>query len=146
MQHSYHSGDYAILLSTGLSWYAALLLNFFSSLMAIIGFFVGVAVGTESAESNRWILTIAVGLFLYVALVDLVSSNPLLLLESAIGSEVISLSLSYTHTHTHSNSFSLTYTHTHTHTHSLSLSSSRLHSYQSLSIPRKKAANVSSMS
>ena len=71
---AYYSGDYAILLSTGLSWYAALLLNFFSSLTAFSGFFVGVAIGTESAESNRWILTIAVGLFLYVALVDLVSN------------------------------------------------------------------------
>ena len=70
-----NSGDYAILLSTGLSWYAALLLNFFSSLTAIIGFFVGVVIGTESAESNQWILMIAVGLFLYVALVDLVRNT-----------------------------------------------------------------------
>ena len=67
------SGDFAILLSTGLSWYFALLLNFLSSLTAIVGFFVGVTIGTESAESNSWILTAAVGLFLYVALVDLVS-------------------------------------------------------------------------
>ena len=66
------SGNYAILLSSGLSWYSALLLNFFSSLTAIIGFFVGVTIGTESEEANQWILTIAVGLFLYVALVDLV--------------------------------------------------------------------------
>ena len=68
-------GDYAILLSTGLSWYAAILLNFFSSLTAIIGFFVGVAIGTNSEAANNWILTIAVGLFLYVALVDLVSNT-----------------------------------------------------------------------
>ena len=68
----FSSGNYAILLSSGLSWYAALLLNFFSSLTAIVGFFVGVAIGTESEESTSWILTIAVGLFLYVALVDLV--------------------------------------------------------------------------
>ena len=68
----FSSGNYAILLSSGLSWYTALLLNFFSSLTAIVGFFVGVAIGTESEESTSWILTIAVGLFLYVALVDLV--------------------------------------------------------------------------
>ena len=66
------SGDYAILLSAGLSWYSALLLNFFSSLTAVVGFFVGVTIGIESEESNQWILTLAVGLFLYVALVDLV--------------------------------------------------------------------------
>jgi hypothetical protein len=35
---------------------------------------VGVTIGTESKQSNQWILTIAVGLFLYVALVDLVSN------------------------------------------------------------------------
>ena len=69
------SGDYAILLSTGLSWYAAMLLNFFSSLTAIVGFFIGVAIGTNSETSNQWILTLAVGLFLYVALVDLVSNR-----------------------------------------------------------------------
>ena len=69
---TFSSGNYAILLSAGLSWYAALLLNFFSSLTAIVGFFIGVAIGTESEESTKWILTLAVGLFLYVALVDLV--------------------------------------------------------------------------
>ena len=68
-------GDYAILLSTGLSWYAAILLNFFSSLTAIIGFFVGVAIGTNSEAANNWILTIVVGLFLYVALVVLVNNT-----------------------------------------------------------------------
>ena len=62
-----------ILLSTGLPWYAALVLNFLSSLTAIFGFFVGVTIGTNSDEANEWILTAAVGLFLYVALVDLVS-------------------------------------------------------------------------
>ena len=69
----YNTGDFAILLSTGLPWYAALLLNFLSSLTAIIGFFVGVTIGTKSVESTNWILTAAVGLFIYVALVDLVS-------------------------------------------------------------------------
>ena len=66
------SGDFAILLSTGLKWRVALLFNFLSSLTAVVGFFVGVAIGTSSVESNNWILTAAVGLFLYVALVDLV--------------------------------------------------------------------------
>ena len=62
-----------ILLSTGLTWYAALLFNFISALTAVIGFFVGVAVGTESEELNGWILAFAAGLFVYIALVDLVS-------------------------------------------------------------------------
>ena len=51
----------------------ALLFNFLSALTAILGFFVGVAVGTESEEANSWILAIAAGTFIYIALVDLVS-------------------------------------------------------------------------
>ena len=56
-----------------IDWFEmACLFNFLSSLTAVVGFFVGVTIGTESVESNIWILTAAVGLFLYVALVDLV--------------------------------------------------------------------------
>ena len=66
------TGDYVILLSTGLSWYSALLFNLFSALTAVVGFFVGVGVGTESEEANSWILAFAAGLFIYIALVDLV--------------------------------------------------------------------------
>ena len=66
-------GDFAILLSTGLSWYAALGFNFVSSLTAVVGFFVGVAVGVATSEANGWILAAAAGVFLYIALVDLVS-------------------------------------------------------------------------
>ena len=66
-------GDYVILLSTGLSWYTALLFNFVSSLTAVVGFFIGVAVGTASSDANGWILAAAAGVFLYIALVDLVS-------------------------------------------------------------------------
>ena len=70
-------GDYVILLSTGLSWYTALLLNFISALTAVIGFFIGVAISTTSEEVNGWILAFAAGLFIYIALVDLVSLHHL---------------------------------------------------------------------
>ena len=43
-----------------------------SALTAVIGFFIGVAIGTESEEVNAWILAFAAGLFIYIALVDLV--------------------------------------------------------------------------
>jgi len=66
------TGNYVILLSTGLSWYSALIFNFMSALSAIIGFFIVVAIGTESEEVNSWILAFAAGLFIYIALVDLV--------------------------------------------------------------------------
>ena len=64
-------------MSTGLSWYAALGFNFISSLTAVVGFFVGVAVGVATSEANGWILAAAAGVFLYIALVDLVSWNEL---------------------------------------------------------------------
>jgi zinc transporter ZupT len=63
--------DYAILLHTGMSWYKALFLNFASALTSILGFFVGVAIGTDSEESEEWLLAVIAGQFLYIALVDL---------------------------------------------------------------------------
>ncbi len=60
-------------MSTGMPWYIALLFNLFSSLTAIVGFFVGVAISSISEDANGWILAVAAGIFLYIALVDLVS-------------------------------------------------------------------------
>ena len=75
MPHTY-TGDFVILLSTGMRWYKALLFNLLSQLTAIVAFFVGVAISTNSEEANGWILAIAAGVFLYVSLVDLVRSLP----------------------------------------------------------------------
>ncbi len=69
------TGDFVILISTGMPWYVALLFNVFSSLTAIVGFFVGVAISTSSESANGWILAVAAGVFLYIALVDLVRDN-----------------------------------------------------------------------
>ena len=55
-----------------MKWYVALTFNLVSSLTAILGLFVGVAVGSQSTGANNWILAIAAGVFLYIALVDLV--------------------------------------------------------------------------
>ena len=65
-------GDFAILLSSGMKWYVALMYNTLSAITAIIGMFIGVAIGNASDESTAWILAITAGVFLYVALVDLV--------------------------------------------------------------------------
>ena len=51
----------------------ALLINFMLGTVSLVGFVLGVAVGTESHASIQWILTVSIGLFLYIALVDLVS-------------------------------------------------------------------------
>ena len=53
-------------------WYVALLFNFLSSLTSLAGFFIGVSVGLASQQANGWMLAVAAGTFLYIALVDLV--------------------------------------------------------------------------
>ena len=56
-----------------MSWYKALFLNFASALTSLLGFFIGVAIGTDSEKSEEWLLAVIAGQFLYIALVDLVS-------------------------------------------------------------------------
>ncbi len=65
-------GDFSILISTGMAWYTALTFNFISALTALLGFFVGVAIGTNSSGAETWILGVTAGVFLYLSLVDLV--------------------------------------------------------------------------
>ena len=55
-----------------MKWYIAAFYNFLSALTAFIGMFIGVAVGNHSNEAITWILAITAGVFLYVALVDMV--------------------------------------------------------------------------
>ncbi|XP_077022603.1 zinc transporter ZIP4 isoform X2 [Tamandua tetradactyla] len=63
-------GDFAALLHAGLSVRRALLLNVVSALTAFAGLYLALAVGV-SEESQTWILAVAAGLFLYVALCDM---------------------------------------------------------------------------
>lgn len=70
---TYCIGDYVILVKSGMHWVTALLFNFLSSLTAIIGFFIGVAISSNSTEANGWILSLTAGLFIYIAMTDLVS-------------------------------------------------------------------------
>lgn len=59
-------GDYAILVSSGLSRGRALLFNFLSSLTAFIGLYIGISVSTDDTV-RQWIFAITAGLFLYIA-------------------------------------------------------------------------------
>ncbi|XP_061463115.1 zinc transporter ZIP4 [Rhineura floridana] len=63
-------GDFAALLHAGLSVKRALLLNFVSALTAFIGLYIALSV-TTGEEFEAWIFTVATGLFLYVALCDM---------------------------------------------------------------------------
>lgn len=68
------SGDFAVLLNSGLSIKQALVMNFISSLMAYIGGIIGVSLGTQWAASP-WVFAFTAGLFIYIALVDMVSTR-----------------------------------------------------------------------
>ncbi len=70
----YVVGDFAVLLSAGLSYKMALLLNFMSACSAFLGMFVGVAVSTNDA-TQAWIFAVTAGMFLYVSLTDMVSNT-----------------------------------------------------------------------
>nr|XP_031295768.1 zinc transporter ZIP4 isoform X3 [Camelus dromedarius] len=63
-------GDFAALLHAGLSVRRALLLNLASGLTAFLGLYVALAVRVGE-DSETWILAVATGLFLYVALCDM---------------------------------------------------------------------------
>ena len=65
-------GDFAVLLNAGLSYKAALGLNFLSACSCYLGLVIGLLLGyTTSAVT--WIYALAGGLFVYIALVDMVS-------------------------------------------------------------------------
>ncbi|XP_065665882.1 zinc transporter ZIP12-like isoform X3 [Hydra vulgaris] len=63
-------GDFAVLLASGLSIKQACIMHFISSITAFVGGSFGVSLGTEW-NSGFWILSLTAGLFIYVALVDM---------------------------------------------------------------------------
>ena len=67
----YFLGDFAVLLAAGLSVNQALVMNYISALTAFLGGIVGVAVGTTS-DATPWIFAITGGLFVYLALTNMV--------------------------------------------------------------------------
>jgi len=69
--HLYFVGDFAILLNAGMSKKRALLFNFLSACTCYIGLAFGISLSSV-AYATPWILAIAGGMFLYIALADMV--------------------------------------------------------------------------
>lgn len=64
-------GDFAVLLKAGMSVKQAIVYNLLSALMAYVGMVIGTAVGQYTHNVTSWIFAITAGMFLYVALVDM---------------------------------------------------------------------------
>lgn len=64
-------GDFAVLLKAGMSVKQAIVYNVLSALMAYIGMVIGTSVGQYTHNVTSWIFAITAGMFLYVALVDM---------------------------------------------------------------------------
>ncbi|KAK1797661.1 hypothetical protein P4O66_008026, partial [Electrophorus voltai] len=77
-------GDFAVLLKAGMSVKQAIVYNLLSALMAYFGMVIGTAVGQYTHNVTSWIFAVTAGMFLYVALVDMVSINNYSLINQII--------------------------------------------------------------
>ncbi|KAJ7345510.1 hypothetical protein JRQ81_001460 [Phrynocephalus forsythii] len=64
-------GDFAVLLKAGMTVKQAIVYNLLSAMMAYVGMFIGTAVGQYANNITLWIFAVTAGMFLYVALVDM---------------------------------------------------------------------------
>lgn len=65
-------GDFGVLLHAGYSKGKAILYNFISALLAVVGVLVVIVVGESAANFIGWVLPFAAGTFIYIAAADLV--------------------------------------------------------------------------
>lgn len=65
-------GDFAVLIHSGYSKNKALWLNFVSALLAVVGVVLALVFGSIAEASIVWLLPIAAGGFIYIAVADLI--------------------------------------------------------------------------
>ncbi|XP_054623304.1 zinc transporter ZIP6 [Dunckerocampus dactyliophorus] len=65
-------GDFAVLLKAGMTVRQAILYNVLSAMMAYFGMVTGILIGHYAENISMWIFALTAGLFMYVALVDMV--------------------------------------------------------------------------
>lgn len=65
-------GDFAVLLKSGMTVRQAILYNVLSAMMAYLGMITGILIGHYAESVSTWIFALTAGLFMYVALVDMV--------------------------------------------------------------------------
>ncbi|XP_078536543.1 zinc transporter ZIP10 isoform X2 [Lissotriton helveticus] len=64
-------GDFAVLINAGMTVKQAIVYNLLSAMMAYVGMLIGTSVGQYANTVTLWIFAITAGMFLYVALVDM---------------------------------------------------------------------------
>ena len=65
-------GDFGVLIHSGYSKSKALLFNFLSALMSVVGVLISFALGSVSEMLAVWLLPVAAGGFIYIGLSDLI--------------------------------------------------------------------------
>lgn len=68
------TGDFAIYLKSGATKWKAILLNLTAACSAFIGLYIGISVSHDE-EARQWLMAVIAGMFLYIALVDVVSKE-----------------------------------------------------------------------
>ena len=63
-------GDFAALLTSGVSYRGAIIWNIIHSFLALAGLYIGLAIGDDDA-SRQWIFALTSGMFIYVALTEM---------------------------------------------------------------------------
>ncbi|CAK9291415.1 unnamed protein product [Gordionus sp. m RMFG-2023] len=79
-------GDFAVLVSTGMSFKMALVVNLFAACTSFFGLYLSLSIAS-SIEARKWIFAMTAGMFLYVSLVDMLPE----LREIKVGSQAWSL-------------------------------------------------------